>query len=398
MTVFTTGFASQRISRCPAPPSYPLPDLGRLLDLSVRGLGHMHRGTGLQFVQTVRGVRTNRGSVLEPEGHNLRYSAIAALGLSHLSTVDQQRCLAGTTLSELVSSVVERAIRHEDPGAVALAAWAAAEISGRCEKALFDRWEQLLHTGRPIPTVDMSWAISAAVAARTLGDTSAVLWPALRRLRAAQGDQGVFPHMLPAATLGRWRAHVGCFADQVYPIQALSRVHAAFGDAESLAAADRCAEVICRLQGPAGQWWWHYDARNGSVVEKFPVYSVHQHAMAPMALFELQEAGGRDHTDAIALGLSWLRSHPEVIEEMVSSTHDVIWRKVGRREPPKAARSLAAVSTSLRPGHRLPGVDRILPATKVDYECRPYELGWLLYAWMADDVIGTRLTGAYGDE
>ncbi len=141
------------------------------------------------------------------------------------------------------------------------------------------------------------------------------------------------------------------------------------------------------MQGKQGQWWWHYDTRNGEVVEGFPVYSVHQHAMAPMALLELVEAGGHDHRDSIALGVSWLRSHPEVIDELVAENLGVVWRKVGRQEPKKAVRAIAAAATAVKPGTRIPAVDLLFPPNRIDHECRPYELGWLLYAWAGNDVI-----------
>ena len=95
------------------------------------------------------------------------------------------------------------------------------------------------------------------------------------------------------------------------------------------------------MQGDAGQWWWHYDVRTGGVVEDYPVYSVHQHAMAPMVLLDLREAGGVDHVPAIARGLAWLRTHPETRGELLDDRSGVIWRKVGRREPRKAVRYAA---------------------------------------------------------
>jgi len=105
--------------------------------------------------------------------------------------------------------------------------------------------------------------------------------------------------------------------------------------------------------------------------------------MPPMVLMDLWEAGGHDHRAEVAAGLGWLDQHPEVREDLISDEDSLVWRKVGRREPRKAARALAAASTRLRPGWQLPGVDRLMPATVVDHECRPYELGWLLYAWHA---------------
>jgi hypothetical protein len=55
---------------------------------------------------------------------------------------------------------------------------------------------------------------------------------------------------------------------------------------------------------------------------------------------------------------------------------------VGRREPRKMARGVRAVSTRVAPSRETPGLERLLPPGAVDHECRPYELGWLLYAWL----------------
>jgi hypothetical protein len=105
--------------------------------------------------------------------------------------------------------------------------------------------------------------------------------------------------------------------------------------------------------------------------------------MAPMALLDLVDCGGSDHRIAVAAGLRWLSTHPEVFVELVDPQHEVVWRKVGRREPLKAARAAAALQTSILPGSKVPGVDRLLPPTVIDFECRPYELGWMLYAWLS---------------
>jgi hypothetical protein len=198
------------------------------------------------------------------------------------------------------------------------------------------------------------------------------------RLLGARRD--VFPHLTGG---GAWyRRHVGSFADQVYPVQALARLHASADDRAALAAADHVAGVICAAQGAEGQWWWHYDARDGRVVERFPVYSVHQHAMAPMALFDLADAGGDSHLDAISAGLRWLSAPPEAGAPLVDPRVPVIWRKVGRGDPVKLVRGLAAGLTALAPGSSVPGADLVFPCRVIDYECRPYEPGWLLYAWL----------------
>jgi hypothetical protein len=347
----------------------------------------MYVAASKEFVQTVRGRHGQGGPRLIPEGTNLRYAAIVGLGLGRCDEPTQRQVLAGATAAELVASVASRATRSADPGAVALAAWAAAETELRYDAGLFDIIRRHLESERPLPTVDVAWMLTAAVAARFVGPADDVARTARDLLLAHQGPQGLFPHALPPESLGRFRSHVGCFADEVYPIQALARLGAATADPEAVAAANRCAARITELQGPAGQWWWHYDARRGSVVEKYPVYSVHQHAMAPMALMDLADAGGDDHASAVYRGLDWLTMHPEVFDELVDERFGVIWRKVGRREPAKLVRKLNAATTSVRAGLTLP-TDRLFPTSVVDRECRPYELGWLLYAWNRPTTSG----------
>jgi hypothetical protein len=233
----------------------------------------------------------------------------------------------------------------------------------------------------PIATVDLAWMLTAAIAAQDLGDATYVLSRSRSRLLSVQGLDGLFPHAVPAASQGRLRMHVGSFADQIYPIQALARASSATDDDLALDGANLCARQICDLQGEAGQWWWHYDARNGSVVEPYPVYSVHQHGMAPMALADLAAAGGEDQRAAAQLGLGWLDTHPETVDRLVDERFGVIWRKVGRREPRKAARKVRAVVSAVRPGLQTRFIDRLFPPGPIDHECRPYELGWLMYAW-----------------
>jgi hypothetical protein len=203
------------------------------------------------------------------------------------------------------------------------------------------------------------------------------------RLVASLGGGSVFPHVLGAKR--GLRDHVACFADMVYPIQALSIHYRATGHKASLEAALAGAQLICRRQGAAGQWWWHYDRRTGEVVEGYPVYSVHQDSMAPMALFAIQEASGRDFREPIARGLEWLASSPELEGgSLVDRTAGLIWRKVARREPAKLTRYVQAVASGLHPRLRVPLTDALFPAGTIDYEDRPYHLGWILHAFPAD--------------
>lgn len=357
----------------------------QLMSLAIGGLPRFYSDG--KFVRTVRRVRIGSEFIIRPEGDDLRYAAIVALGLATLNAASQLACLSGSTAASLSYDVAARAAKSDEIGAVALGAWAAAEAGNRYEPILFEKLAAALSQQKAISTVACAWALSAALAAKQQGDAKFVGAAAAARLMAAQGPKGLFPHMLPVTALGRTRAHVSCFADQVYPIQALARYAAATRDQAALQAASQCATRICELQGPHGQWWWHYDVRNGNVVEGYPVYSVHQHAMAPMALLELREAGGPDLRQAVSKGVAWLYARPESSDELVSEAEAIVWRKIGRREPPKFVRSVSAVTTSLIPDFRLPGLNAFFPPAEVDYECRPYEFGWLIYAWLSGGVV-----------
>jgi hypothetical protein len=175
------------------------------------------------------------------------------------------------------------------------------------------------------------------------------------------------------------------FASQVYPIHGLAeyaRVTETSPPQEILSAADRLVE----LQGPLGQWWWIYCPRTGRVVEGYPVYAVHQHAMAFMALAPLVNLGLRHYQEELGRGLQWLFGSNELGTPLVDFDAAFVSRCIQRRGG-DAEGSLGmshaqwwrAVLSSwrLRPrGRTEPDQDEL----EILDEYRPYELGWLLYA------------------
>lgn len=366
-----------------SPPSRALVD--RLLMIAERGLPRMYDGT--LFAHTLRAIETRDGWTERLEGVNLRYTAMTALGLANTETATQRQALGGGTIAELLKRAAIRSEQSSDIGAIALTAWAIAEVTGVYAAPLYTALSRHLASGSPVSTVECAWCLSAALAARELADTSMLIDATRAGLFSARLGSPLFAHMIPASASGRLRSHIGCFADQVYPIQALSRLHASLGDVDALTAAEVCAERICALQGKNGQWWWHYDVRHGTVAEGYPVYSVHQHAMAPMALLELREAGGRDFSSCIIEGLCWLENHPEMPDTLIVPDKGVVWRKIARREPNKFVRKAAAAGTAIWAGFQMPAVDALFPPLRIDRECRPYEFGLMLYAWFSGGTV-----------
>jgi len=230
--------------------------------------------------------------------------------------------------------------------------------------------------------VEVAWSLSALVAdGREVLDVPLARRIARRLIESFSERGGAFPHWPVGARSSFLRRHVACFADFVYPIQALSLFGRAVNDGRAIDVARRSAERMCALQGEAGQWWWHFDVRNGKVIEQYPVYAVHQDAMAPMALLALQEACGEDYSSAVHRGLRWLMAPPESETALVDKPCGIIWRKVARHEPGKLVRGLQAAASRIHPGVRTPGLELLFPPGRIDHETRPYHMGWILHAW-----------------
>jgi hypothetical protein len=353
----------------------------RLLGIGVRAMPQAYLGG--EFAFTLRPAR----AALLPRGTSIRYSAIAVLGLRCLAEADQREALSGDNCDDVLGLLAKRLDEMTGLGDVAMICLAAAEARHSELPHAIDRLRALDHhllasrsgADVQIDVTSAAWVVTALVAARTTVDVEQHLAAARRRLLSARGT--LFPHLI-GGRQSWYRAHVGSFADQIYPVQALARLHASGDDPVALQAADQVAARLCRAQGRDGQWWWHYDARRGDVVEHYPVYSVHQHAMAPMVLLDLADAGGACHLEAICQGLRWLAAPSEVGEHLVDDNLPVIWRKVARNDPGKVVRGVAAARTAIWPGTSSAAIGRLFPPTVIDRECRPYELGWLLYAWL----------------
>lgn len=350
--------------------------LRELLALSTRGLTQMlDPATGLfchRLVTTQNGLRR--------EGISPRYTAMTLLGLHQIEA-------AGRPAPLDVQSCYRSLIRHttwiQGVGDLGLLLWVTAELDPDRTRDLirdFDCSSALVRysDARAARTMELAWFLTGLVcAARACPEQAGTLTDlclaTYRRMEKNQGQCGLFGHMGAAESpAGRLRGHIGSFADQVYPIFATSRLSALLQDPAPLGAALRCAHAICELQGSLGQWWWLYNSRTGRVASQYPVYSVHQHGMAPMALLAAEEVSGRSFTDSIATGLRWIYGENERGADMRDQENALIWRCL---LPGRAAKywqmAMRALNRQPTPTHNL----------AILHEQRPYEFGWLLFAF-----------------
>jgi hypothetical protein len=323
----------------------------------------------------------------ENEGISPRYSAIALIGAR---AAERRGWPTDLPLADVEATLASLAPRLSNVGDVALALWASLEGSREASRDLARLLcERLERDDTPArhATMELSWS---SVALDLFGaafpddkERNATVADSVAReiLEAFHPDGHLFPYLSPRSPgpfpKGWFYRRFGTFANQTYPIYALARHHALAGAARALEAARLCAQRVCSLQGPLGQWWWTYDVRRGAVAERFPVFSVHQTGMGPMALQQLERAGGPSFREPIARGLDWLDRRNELGLSFFGGMHGSIKRAIRRRGP----RRLLYHLNVLRSAVGMSPVSNVLDAAsglEVVDECRSYEAGWAL--------------------
>ncbi len=101
--------------------------------------------------------------------------------------------------------------------------------------------------------------------------------------------------------------------------------------------------------------------------------------MAPMAIFRLSEADGRDVRPVVRESLAWLWRN-QLEARMVDEERRVVYRGIRRVFPANHffnASGRLAARAGLQGGGELPWF------LTVNATCRPYHLGWLLNAFAA---------------
>jgi hypothetical protein len=211
---------------------------------------------------------------------------------------------------------------------------------------------------------------------------------ALELLDRHSGDPRVFRAMprRPGGLRTMLGARITSFASQVYPLLGLASLYAYCGEAPP-PALRQTAERIVEAQGPLGQWWWLYSPSTATVLEGYPVYSVHQDGMAFMGLVPVEQLGEGSYGEALALGLEWLYERNELSLSLVEDDPPFICRNIQRvGSDADAAFGISRanlVRAVTRSWHPRSVSDQIeVPPEQLEplRECRSYHLGWLLFA------------------
>ena len=344
-----------------------------LVELAIRGLEAMYDEEQALFCHRLKQTEVTNVK----EGVSQRYTVMTLLGLLRAEGAGYRSPI---DISATVDALYRNTEWVDNIGDLGLLLWLSSVSPRRLDSfyATFDLANALRNyaDSRKRLTMELAWFLTGLTHASRAERKRPPYLESLARqtyalLQSNQGKDGLFGHMGKWKSLaGALRGHVGSFADQVYPILAMAHFGQVFGMKEALQNSLQCANAICRLQGPLGQWWWHYDSTTGRVVERYPVYSVHQYAMAPMALFAAEDACNADFCEPIYKGLEWIGGANELQQSLEDKSASLVWRCI---RPAKSTSNLARLSA-------LVGQERTGGTLRILHECRPYELGWLLYA------------------
>lgn len=347
----------------------------KLTNLAVIGLHDMYIDNQLEFAFKKK--LTDRGFVLE--GNNIRYTLINLIGLykAECNGFDIK-----IDLKKIIRDKIKNADKLVGVGEIGLLLWATSLISVEDLLKILTKinFQSILENYKDAEmklTMELSWLLIGLLMASTfspifkksIGNLPEKLYELTRN---NYGGSGIFGHQDSKNFSGRFRGNIGSFADQVYPIYAFALFSKLRDNEEASLIATECADTLCDHQGDNGEWLWHYDSRNGSSISKYPIYSVHQDAMAPMALFAVQKCTGKNYENNIYKGLEWLVNNPENAS-MIDEENNMIWRAIG---PSTAHRKLK--STLAQFGFNTNEEYNNIEVTK---ECWSYHLGWLLHAF-----------------
>lgn len=320
-----------------------------------------------------RGRRVPAGDRPTVRGRSLRYSWIVLVGLLRGASSD-----VGVDPGALKDALMRELTAHDlQPGDLGLALWADARSGAEAPDRLLDVLGEMLGSRGldHLETLEVAWMVVGAAEAAAAGASLAE--PLLARTRERLlARAGTPTGLLLQHDLGG-RARFPHFATQIYGVLALARLARRRDDGEAREAAVKVADALLRLQLADGAWPWIYDVNKGTVIEPYRLYSVHQDAMAPMALLELSEATSESrYQDAALRGLEWVWGQNELGAEMLDREAGMLYRSINRR----GVRDRACLWVNSLTGRQLFGWPGSAVVERTD---RPYHLGWVLEAWGA---------------
>ena len=169
------------------------------------------------------------------------------------------------------------------------------------------------------------------------------------------------------------------FGSTVYFLRAMHEYAALTQNDRAEALFENGVRKMVHNQGPNGEWPWLYSVRTSVPIEYYPVFAVHQDAMAMLFLLPALDRGMDWVKEPIARSVSWVFGRNELNTPTFVAAPFRAYRSIERTHTlPRATRYFRSLGTlALRKTSTLSGNGRV----RINPECRSYHLGWFLYVW-----------------
>jgi hypothetical protein len=349
-----------------SPTSPELGDVPALLRFSAGVLAGLRNDDGFYCYDRDFESHANRGS-------SLRYTLMVALGHHRAAAAGYD---VSVPAGDLAACVLRQ--QHElTPGDRGLLLWLLSRLGHDGAEPLAESMRSIDATGlRGLAGMEIAWLVSGTSAAVAAGlDAEPLMQSMVDILRSRRSTKSpLFRQTGHAAG----RASLPNFATEIYSVLALAMHASSVNDTTSIRQARELADLLIELRDADRGWPWLFHADKGSVVERYQVYSVHQDAMAPMALFELAAAAGEiGYARAGVEGLPWCFGHNELQFNFYDGSKRFAHRAIKRGGWADRAELWSNTALALSPMTKRLS----LGSSAINTTCRPYHLGWILEAW-----------------
>jgi len=352
-------------------------EVSALCSIATKALLALFDGTEMLFSRRI----TLRGREFRRELASRRRTVVALLGLHRLAGSGQRQPFDLPCIETAVFQDRRWIKGIRDLGILIqfAAEYSPDRLPSLAENFDFAKALEIFPDGREARTAALSGFLAGISHARlsyrdALPDLTDVAVDTYHLLEANQGANGIFAHAgLPGLFQQPFSNRFGTIADQMHAIYALTTFARAFEIEEPLADALNCANATRALQGDKGQWWFLYDKRSSRVVNRYPVFSIYQNGIAPMALLQLSEATGQNFDDAICSGLSWVAGANELGVDLRDRQHGIIWDSI---EPRSRITNFCEQALNFIQNSGKSHDENL----RIRFEARPDHFGWLLYA------------------
>jgi hypothetical protein len=220
----------------------------------------------------------------------------------------------------------------------------------------------------------MLWGLCAA--APSSADAERAAHEVFRTISTSFVDEA---SQLARHSVRLYRRGLVSFGSTVYFLRAMHEYAALTADARAEELFESGVRKMVRNQGPRGEWPWLFGVRSGVPVEYYPVYAVHQDAMAMLFLMPALDRGMDWVREPIARSVSWVLGRNELETPTFADGPFRAYRSIERTHTlPRTTRYVRALGNLARgKASTLSSGGRV----RINPECRSYHLGWFLYVW-----------------